>query len=332
MRRFRAAVAKLTAMRVVSRSHVLDAPLAALAARRGIDFVGVDDAATLRRELADADALWLWPAFYDAELLEELERRSGRLRWLQLMTMGYDPVERYGAPRGVTITNAGDSYAPTVAEHAVTLLLALLRQLPELQRRAGEGRWDQTVAARIGTLRDATVAVIGFGNIGREIAVRLRAFGARVVAVTRSGNAGSEADESARIADLHAVLARSDATILAVPLSPQTYHLIDAAALAAMKPQAVLVNIARGGVVDGAALAGALAAGRLGGAGIDVTEPEPLPPDDPLWTLPNAIVTPHVAGYGGAVPGRRVIALIERNFDHYRAGRPLEAVIPVQPR
>jgi phosphoglycerate dehydrogenase-like enzyme len=117
-----------------------------------------------------------------------------------------------------------------------------------------------------------------------------------------------------------------------VPLTPQTHHLIDAAALAAMKPQALLVNIARGGVVDGAALAEALAAGRLGGAGLDVTEPEPLPPDDPLWSLPNVIVTPHVAGYGGAVPGRRVIALIERNVDHYQAGRPLEAIIPIQPR
>jgi phosphoglycerate dehydrogenase-like enzyme len=319
-------------MRVVSRSHVLTAPLEALAARRGIDFAAVDDAAALQRELGNADALWLWPAFYDAALVDELERRSSRLRWLQLMTMGYDPIELHGAPRGVTVTNAGDSYAPTVAEHAVALLLALVRRLPDLQRNANAGVWDQSVAARIGTLYDATVAVIGFGNIGREIALRLRGFGARIIAVTRSGNVGFEADESARLPDLHAVLARCDAIVLAVPLTPQTHHLIDAAALAAMKPNALLVNIARGGVVDGAALAAALAAGRLGGAALDVTEPEPLPAGDPLWSEPGALVTPHVAGYGGAVPGRRVIALIERNLDHYLAGRPFEAIVPIQPR
>jgi phosphoglycerate dehydrogenase-like enzyme len=319
-------------MRVVARAHVLGAPLAALAARRGIAFAEAGDAASLHRELADADALWMWPAFYDAALVDELERRAGRLRWLQLMTMGYDPVERHGAPRGVTITNAGDAYAPTVAEHAVTLLLALVRRLPQMQRSAEAARWDQSVAASIGTLNDATVAVIGFGNIGREIAVRLRAFGAHVIAVTRGGSAGGEDVEPARIADLHAVLARCDAAILAVPLTQATHHLIDAAALAAMPAHLLLVNIARGGVVDTTALAAALAEGRLGGAALDVTDPEPLPAASPLWSLPNAIVTPHVAGYGGTVPARRVLALIERNLDHYLAGRPFEAIVPVAPR
>jgi phosphoglycerate dehydrogenase-like enzyme len=319
-------------MRIVSRSHVLTEPLGALAARRGIEFVAVGDAASLHRELADADALWLWPAFYDAALVDELERCAPRLGWLQLMTMGYDPVELHGAPLGVTITNAGDSYGPTVAEHAVTLLLALLRQLPHMLRQAEARTWDQSVTAQIRTLNDATVAVIGFGNIGREIAIRLRALGARVVAVTRSGEAGPLADEAARVDDLHAILGRCDAAILAVPLTPSTRHLIDAAALAAMPQHALLVNIARGGVIDSAALADALAAGRIAGAGLDVTDPEPLPPESLLWSLPNAIVTPHVAGFGGQVPGRRVLALIERNLDHYRARRPLEACIPVAPR
>jgi len=218
-----------------------------------------------------------------------------------------------------------------VAEHAVTLLLALLRQLPQM-RQAESRAWDQKVTARIGTLNDATVAVIGFGNIGREIANRLRAFGARVVAVTRSGEAGPLADEAACVEDLHAVLGRCDAAILAVPLTPATRHLIDAAALAAMPRHGLLVNIARGGVIDSAALAEALGAGRIAGAALDVTDPEPLPPESPLWSLPNAIVTPHVAGFGGQVPARRVLALIERNFDHYRSGRPLEARIPVAPR
>ena len=285
----------------------------------------------MRRELADADALWAWPAFYDAELVGLLAQHRPRLRWVQLPTMGYDPVELHGVPAGVTVTTAGDAYAPTVAEHALALLLALVRRLPEAVRNAEQHRWDQSGATAIGTLHDATVAVIGFGNIGREIAQRLRGFGARVIAVTRSGRPDPLADEVVRIEELHAVLGRSDAVVLAVPLNARTRHVIDARALAAMQPHALLINVARGGVVDQAALATALAERKVGGAGLDVTDPEPLPPDDRLWTLPNTLITPHVAGYGGNVAPRRILALVERNLRAFIEGRPLESPAPVEP-
>jgi phosphoglycerate dehydrogenase-like enzyme len=317
-------------MRIVVRTPIMAERLAAVAGRHGVETVVAPDAAALHAELGDADALWLWPAFYDAALVPVLERHAPRLRWLQVLTMGYDPLVVHGAPRGLTITNAGDSYAPTVAEHAVATLAAVIRRLPEMQAKAAASTWDQSVAARIGTLNDATVAVLGFGNIGKEIAVRLRAFGARVVAVTRSGRADPLADESAAVAQLHDVLGRVDAVIVAVPLDHATRGLIDARALAALRPHAVLVNIARGGIVDTGALREALAAGRLGGAAIDVTDPEPLPADDPLWTMPNVIVTPHVAGYGGDVPARRVLALLDRNLEHFLNNRPLEARIELE--
>jgi phosphoglycerate dehydrogenase-like enzyme len=319
-------------MRVVIRTPVLAPQFAALAAQYGIASVAVEDAESMHRELADADALWTWPTFYDAELVALLERHAPRLRWVQLPTMGYDPVEAHGIPPGVTVTSAGDAYAPTVAEHAVAMLLALLRHIPAAVRNGLERRWDQSGARGIGTLHGATVAVVGFGNIGREVAVRLRGFGAGVIAVTRSGGADPLADESAKSADLSAVLARSDAVVLAVPLNAQTRHLIDAAALAALPPHAIVVNVARGGVVDHDALRTALAEGRLGGAGLDVTEPEPLPPDDALWSMPNVLITPHVAGYGGDVAPRRILGLIERNLGHFTAGRPLEATVPIEPR
>jgi phosphoglycerate dehydrogenase-like enzyme len=319
-------------MRVVIRTHVLAPQFEALAARHGVESVAVGDTETMHRELADADALWTWPAFYDAELVSLLERHAPRLRWVQLPTMGYDPVELHGVPPGVAVTSAGDAYAPTVAEHAVAMLLALVRHIPEAVRNSAEGKWDQSKAVRIGTLHGATVAVIGFGNIGREIAARLRGFGARVVGVTRSGRADPLADEAASSDQLLDVLARSDAAVLAVPLNAQTRHLIDARALAVLRPHALVINIARGGVVDHDALRDALAEGRLGGAGLDVTEPEPLPADDPLWTMPNVLITPHVAGYGGDVAPRRIMALFERNLANFTAGRPLEAVVPVEPR
>jgi phosphoglycerate dehydrogenase-like enzyme len=319
-------------MRVVIRTHVLAPQFEALAGRYGVESVSVNDAESMRRELADADALWTWPAFYDAELVSLLERHAPRLRWVQLPTMGYDPVELHGVPPGVTVTSAGDAYAPTVAEHAVALLLALVRHVPEAVRNMSGGTWDQTNAVRIGTLHGATVAVIGFGNIGRDVAVRLRGFGARVVAVTRSGRADPLADEAARSDELLDVLARSDAVVVAVPLNAQTRHLVGADALAALRPHALVVNVARGGVIDHDALRDALREGRLGGAGLDVTEPEPLPPDDPLWAMPNVLITPHVAGYGGDVAPRRILALFERNLASFIAGRPLEALVPVEPR
>ncbi len=318
-------------MRIVVRTPILAERLTAVADRHGVESVVAADAEALHAELTNADALWLWPAYYDAELVPVLARCAPRLRWLQVLTMGYDPLVAHGIPAGLAITNAGDSYAPTVAEHAVASLVALVRAFPAMQAHAATSTWDQSVAPRIGTLNDATVAVLGFGNIGREIAVRLRAFGARVVAVTRSGRAVPLADESAPVTQLHDVLARVDAVIVAVPLDATTRQLIDAPALAALRPHAMLVNIARGGIVDTAALRDALAKGRLGGAAIDVTDPEPLPPGDPLWTMPNVIVTPHVAGYGGDVPARRILALLDRNLDHFLNNRPLEAQVTLEP-
>jgi phosphoglycerate dehydrogenase-like enzyme len=314
-------------MRIVVRTPILTERLTAVAERHGVESVVAADTEGLHAELADADALWLWPGFYDAELVPVLARRAPRLRWLQILTMGYDPLVAHGVPAGLAITNAGDSYAPTVAEHAVATLVALVRAFPEMQAHAATSTWDQSVAARIGTLNDATAAVLGFGNIGREIAVRLRAFGARVVAVTRSGRADPLADESVPVTRLHDVLARVDAVIVAVPLDATTRQLIDASALARLRPHALLVNIARGGIVDTAALRDALANGRLGGAALDVTDPEPLPADNPLWTMPNVIVTPHVAGYGGDVPARRILALLDRNLGHFINNRPLEACV-----
>jgi len=314
-------------MRVVFRAPILRSQFEALAAAHGVDFVAVDDAAGLQREAADADAVWLWPAFYDAALVPVLERHAARLRWLQLFTMGYDQVERYGAPRGVTIANAGDAYAPTVAEHAVTLLLALVRRLPDAQRNAAARRWDQSFAPHVGTLNDATVTVLGFGNIGREVAARLRPFGVRILAVSRTGRADPRADETFPAGRLHEALARSDALIVAAPLTPQTRQIVDAPALAALPAHALVVNIARGGLIDHDALRAALVAQKLGGAGLDVTDPEPLPPGDPLWSHPGVIITPHVAGYGGTVAARRITALVARNLDAYTSNRPLEAVV-----
>ncbi|HZO94473.1 MAG TPA: D-2-hydroxyacid dehydrogenase [Candidatus Baltobacteraceae bacterium] len=318
-------------MRLLLRTRFLDDPLRALAGRHGVEAAIAPDTDTLLREAPNADALCLWPDFYDAALRDALAHAAPRMRWLQLVTMGYDKVEAHGAPRGVLVTNAGDAYAPTVAEHAVASALALLRRIPEAVRRAERRDWAQAaVAPSVGTLNGATVTVLGFGNIGRAVAERVRAFDARVVAVTRSGTPDPLAHETHAIGALHDVLSRTDALIVAVPLNGETRALVGAAALAALPAHAIVVNVARGAVIDQRALAAALRDGRLGGAALDVVDPEPLPADDPLWNAPNVLITPHVAGFGGAVPARRVVALIERNLQRFLAGDPLEARVPAR--
>jgi phosphoglycerate dehydrogenase-like enzyme len=226
------------------------------------------------------------------------------------------------------MTYAVTVHGPAVAEHAVALLLALVRQLPRAFAAQADAGWD--APAMIGSLRsleDLTVAIVGFGAIGGAIAARLRPLAKRIIGVSRLGHADARADEMFPSTRLHDALAQSDAVILAVTFSEETRHLIDAAALAAMPANGLVVNVSRGPVVDGAALHRALAGGRLGGAALDVTDPEPLPAGDPLWHTPGVIITPHIATFGSRATGRRLADQYERNVDRFERGEPLEGTI-----
>ena len=144
------------------------------------------------------------------------------------------------------------------------------------------------------------MAIVGYGQIGREIALRARPFGIRTIAVSRTRKSDDLLDESYTLSELDQALARADIVMLTIALTPETRHLFDRRRLAACKPGVVLINVARGGLVDQQALAAALASGQVGGAGLDVVDPEPLPASDPLWAAPNLIISPHFAG-GGSV-------------------------------
>jgi phosphoglycerate dehydrogenase-like enzyme len=316
-------------MRVILRAHVFRTELIALAKRLGIELVGADDAGVLEREAAGAEALWTVPSTYDAAVAQTLKTRAKKLRWIGMTSVGYDPLLRFGIPKGTIVTNVGGSLSPVVAEHAVMLLLALVRRLPLMHRRQLEGAWDPSVMKQLGSLEDMTVAVVGFGGIGREIARRLRAFDVRIVGVRASGRPDALADEMYPAARLHDALARVDAVVVTVPVNEQTRGLIGAPALAALPPHAFLVNVARGPVVDAAALKNALSENRLAGAALDVADPEPLPPDDPLWSDPRVLITPHIGGFGSIESSRRIVALFERNVANLRAGKPLEAQVAV---
>ncbi|BBK42477.1 NAD-binding D-isomer specific 2-hydroxyacid dehydrogenase [Allostella vacuolata] len=186
--------------------------------------------------------------------------------------------------RGIPLLTTGPANADAVAEHAIHLLLSLAKRGPAYDRAVKAGRWPR--GNRSVELRDKVAAVVGWGRIGRRIGQLAQAFGMRVVAVD-PGIA-----DGVPLAD---ALAEADAVILALPLTPATRHLIDAAMLSRMKPSAFLVNVARGAVIDQAALAAALAAGRIAGAALDVLEQEPPDPANPLLAMDGVVLSPHVA-------------------------------------
>src|SRR5262245_27373419 len=277
----------------------------------------------LEAAIADAEALICPDFVYGAQVAEAVRARAKRLRWLQLLTQGYENALAHGLPAGVTVTNAGDAYSPAVAMHAVALLLAVQRRFPAMLTNQMKGAWDRTMSTAMASPAGATVAICGFGSIGREIARLVRAFGAKVVALTRSARPHALADESLPIGELHGVLPRADAVVLALPLDASTRHLIGAREFALFRKPAVLVNISRGGIVDTGALVEALHSGAIAGAGLDVTDPEPLPAGHPLWAAPNLLISPHVAGAVGKVGFERLAGLAARNVERFLSGRPL---------
>lgn len=278
--------------------------------------------AELERELAGADGLIVFNGDYTAEVAALAARQ--RLRWIQFATAGVDNAEKFGVPEGCLLCNAGDVWAPTVAEHALALLLGLVRQIHLLERtRLGEDWSRGALVPAMGSLQGRTLALVGVGNIGREIAARARAFGPRIVGVMRQPRSVEGIDEAVSFERLFEVLAAADAVVLSLALTAQTHHLIGREALAAMKASAFLVNVARGGIVDETALIEALGDGRIAGAGLDVFASEPLPLDSPLRGLPNVILSPHVAGFGDAGAGERLVDLCRDNIRRFMTGEVL---------
>ena len=299
---------------------------AALTGTDGLVVTRVERPDDLPRYIDALDVLLVSNDFYHPSVAKLVER-APRLRYVHFVSSGFDNLREHGAPARLAVSRGGPSHAGTVAEHAVTLLLALVRHVAEFERNRIAKFWDrQGLRGRLSSLEGATVLIVGFGAIGQRVAQRLRPFEARIVGMLRH----EPAPEIAGLADaivhpnaLHAALDQADAVILSVPLSAETEKLIGARELAAMKPSAYLVNVARGGVVDEAALIDALTARRIAGAGLDVFADEPLAPENPLWRLDNVILSPHVAGAGSSAGTDRVIALARENLERFRSGRPL---------
>ena len=284
----------------------------------------------LAREIADAEILVTSNRVCTPAYGEALRNNARRLRWMFFSSSGIERGVAMGIPEGVRVTNSTGVKATMVSEHAMMLLLALLRQLPECQvhQRARLYRRQET-NTKLRTLEDATVCVFGRGAIGRELVRKLKAFDARVIAVSRTtADAGDLVAVYPR-ERMHEGLSEADAVVICTAGDESSLHMIGATEIAAMKPSAYLVNVARGEIIDEAALIAALQEGRLAGAGLDVNEVEPLPPESPLWDMPNVVLSPHVAG-GGSIGYAMHRKLFEQNLKRLRTDEPLinEWIVP----
>lgn len=244
------------------------------------------------------------------------------LEWLHVMGAGVDHLVPWDRDR-ITITNSAGIQADVMAQYALAGLLALNFELPRYLRDQAAGRW---LPQEVIDARGQTLLVLGLGNIGRAVARHARALGLEVIGVRASAAPVEGVSRVYAPEALHEALALADAVVVLVPLTEATRGLIDARAIAAMKPDAVLVNLARGGIVDEAALADALAEGRLRGAVLDVFATEPLPAESPLRRLANVVVTPHVSSvYRGWE--RAAVTLFCDNLARRLEGRDLVNVV-----
>jgi phosphoglycerate dehydrogenase-like enzyme len=262
------------------------------------------------------------------------------LRWVQLHSAGADHLLDHPIMGSdVVVTTTSGIHATPIAEYVLASMLAYRWRVPLWTRCQRESRWPSerwSLFARP-ELRGGTVGVVGYGSIGREVGRLCKSFGMRVLAMRRSTGLADQGyavegtgDPGGTIPDrfyapgaLRQMLAECDYVVVALPLTAATRHIIGEPELRAMKPSAYLVNIARGGLIDEAALARALGEGRIGGAGLDVFEEEPLSADSPLWQLDNALISPHVAGFTPHYD-ERAVALFAGNLSRYLAGLPLQ--------
>ena len=266
------------------------------ARRTGIAHFEVRTPEELQRRARDADVLVVSGLWRDTLLAS-----ASKLRFVQSFSAGTDQFDKaLFKERGVRLATAQGANERAVAEHAIALILALTRQLHLARDNQQVRLWRGMIgdrALREQELGGKTLAIVGLGRIGMRLAALARAFDMRVIGVRRAARPEpGVADEVVAQAELAQALARADVVALTCPLTPETEGMIGAAALAALKPGALLINVARGKVVDEAALLAALADGRVRGAALDCFPEEPLPAESAFWTLPNVLITPHAAG------------------------------------
>lgn len=260
---------------------------------------------------------------------EIIEKSGKRLEWVQLNSAGADMYVTPGVLSDSTVlTNAAGAYGLSVSEHMLALTFDLIRKFEIYHHNQEHHIWKDE--GNIASVEGATVLVMGLGDIGGAYARKMKALGAAcVIGIRRTDrDRPSYVDEQYTMDRLDEVIGRADIVAMVLPGEPETRHIMNEDRLRAMKKGAYLINVGRGSAIDPDALKHVLTDGHLGGAGLDVTEPEPLPADDLLWTLPNVIITPHVAGqFNLPETIERIVRMTGENMNAWACGRKLKHIV-----
>ncbi|MGE5678075.1 MAG: phosphoglycerate dehydrogenase [Pseudomonadota bacterium] len=274
-------------------------------------------------EISDTEVLVCYDPFDSLDI-----SRLSRLRWIQLSSIGIDqvPKEKVKAS-GITVTNNRSGYSIPIGEWIVMSMLQLLKNSKTLFSRQKDREWK--IDTSILELYNKTVCFIGTGSIASEAAKRLQGFGSRIIGVNTSGRKAEYFESCYPIRELEQVLSQADIVVVSVPGTRETHHLINTRNIGAFKKGACLINIARGSIVEEAALLEALGRGDLRGAALDVFEEEPLPEDNPLWSMENVIITPHNS-WISEMRNERRYNIIYENLRRYISGEKLMNIVDVE--
>src|SRR6185437_389225 len=299
----------------------------------GVKIVYAKDVASAAREAADADivaGITAPPGICEPSIINNAKQ----LRWILALSAG---VERCIAvpsvlSRHLLITNLRGLGSAAIGEHAIALTLALARGLDTFITDQASGRWSpqDARASHMETLTGKTLLVVGLGGIGTEVASRAHGLGMKVIATRNRGHEGPDYVSHVGGPDeLLQLASTADVVVNAAPLTDETRGIFNAKFFSAMKPTAYFINVARGGSVVTDDLVTALNSGKIGGAGLDVVDPEPLPPNHPLWHAKNVIITPHISG-SSDIPNEAIWVLVNENLRRYAAGEKMLSVVDLK--
>lgn len=274
-----------------------------------------------REQVENADIIF-------GNVAPDLLKNCTKLKWLQTNSAGVNEYMVPGAlPEGCQLTNATGSYGLAISEYMVGVYLELIKKLNLYRDNQHKNKWEDLGPVK--SIYGSTVLVMGLGDIGGEFAKRCKALGAYVIGLRRKDTTPADyADEIHLTAEVDELLLRADCVAIAMPGTAETKGMINAERIAKMKDGAVLINVGRGFIVETEALCDALESGKLSGAAVDVTDPEPLPADHRLWNIPTAVVTPHISGqYHLEETRRRIVGIFTSNLERFLKGEELKNIV-----
>jgi D-2-hydroxyacid dehydrogenase (NADP+) len=289
----------------------------------GVEFHAVQNSKDAEPVIADIEVI----IALGHHIAPALIAAARNLKWIQALTTGTDTLTAPGVlPPHVLLTSTRGIHGPQMSELAFLNMIALSRNFWKMQRNQAEAKWEPWAQP---ILDGKTIVIVGLGLLAEHLAERCKLFGMQVIGISGRRSAAPHFDEVHPRSELVSHAARADFLMLLVPYSPQTHHLINRDVIAAMKPSAFLINLARGGVLDEVALIEHLQAGKIAGAGLDIFSKMPLPPDNPLWRMPNVIITPNIGGRSDRFV-EQTMTIVEPNLKAFVQGRleDLKNIVP----